>query len=410
MLRLPIELLQHIDGYLGNRDLLSLRLTCKELEHSTFDHFAAEFLAYQYCSIHEVRDWTHLHDLFTRHSRLQRGIQEVGFIVSNPSSLSDPSCKSLDPLKFAGNIKDVLLNMDWSDGGKNALSRVEDTYNSSLMVQVLRAVKSTGCLTWTEVEWQRFYYNLESEDEKVNELFSPVRRDFLLALATVSLPITTIELQTPTCGNFEDLLLMSGGQSLSIFGSVETFDFETWFPTHLLGHGAMDSDFRMATIIAETACNMERFTLSLIHTDGFDAIDEESHANVVRIADDLLSCKGLDQLLALNLESVSLSLDALFGILSRNKASLGRLSLYYICLFGPDDSWEQILRLISEMKDLSSLCLSSLERGHERSYLRVRFPGTVEDWMVEWVFSDRDEVKRGLDAMLDVGLEFTQEI
>lgn len=84
-----------------------------------------------------------------------------------------------------------------------------------------------------------------------------------------------------------------------------------------------------------------------------------------------------------------------------------------MCLFGPDESWEQIIRLISEMKGMNYLSLRWLATGHDDECLCWRVPESTRSGIDDhtmWVYRDREAVKTGLAEMLDVGLEFTQKI
>ncbi|KAK5119706.1 hypothetical protein LTR85_007282 [Meristemomyces frigidus] len=51
VLALPMEMLQHIASCVTDSELLTLRLTCKELEAAAFDHFAEVYLSETACFV-----------------------------------------------------------------------------------------------------------------------------------------------------------------------------------------------------------------------------------------------------------------------------------------------------------------------------------------------------------------------
>jgi hypothetical protein len=52
LLALPVELVGRIADALGPESLLMLRLTCKALEHSTYDLFAKIYFEQRFCCIY----------------------------------------------------------------------------------------------------------------------------------------------------------------------------------------------------------------------------------------------------------------------------------------------------------------------------------------------------------------------
>lgn len=77
LLALPVELVGRIAKSLEPESLPMLRLTCKALEHSTYDLFTKTFFEQRFCCIYYEPRWLLLKDIIS--SRLGSRVREVMF-------------------------------------------------------------------------------------------------------------------------------------------------------------------------------------------------------------------------------------------------------------------------------------------------------------------------------------------
>lgn len=79
LLALPVELVGRIADSLTPESLLMFRLTCKALEHSTYDLLAKTFFEQRFCCIYYEPRWLLIDNVVS--SRLGSRVREVTFIA-----------------------------------------------------------------------------------------------------------------------------------------------------------------------------------------------------------------------------------------------------------------------------------------------------------------------------------------
>lgn len=87
LLALPVELVGRIADSLTPESSLMLRLTCKVLEHSTYDLFSKTFFERRYCCIFYEARWLLLKNVIS--SRLGSRVREVTFTIEPLESKHD---------------------------------------------------------------------------------------------------------------------------------------------------------------------------------------------------------------------------------------------------------------------------------------------------------------------------------
>jgi hypothetical protein len=77
LLELPVEVVAHVTSFISSETLIPVRLTCKALQHFTFDRFANENFAHVYCWVATLDDFTRLKDILHQSPRLSSRIRRL---------------------------------------------------------------------------------------------------------------------------------------------------------------------------------------------------------------------------------------------------------------------------------------------------------------------------------------------
>jgi hypothetical protein len=414
LLDLPVEMLQRISNNLHRTQALpALRLTCKALDHVTFDRFAETVDTVKCCIFYGKRR-LRLKKLLETPSRITARIRWVEFTTDF----------------FEGrDFGKVPLALNHDDGAlEDALVKTFKTYAESQATAIQGRPINVALFGRVLGDLKRVFPHIQiscrmSDNQGDGCEHLRAQRDILLTMFITNHEIRHLSLSHSTLltlDNFKDHMrpeLLQSVSNLFSFGFVPARGGETRVTQ--LSSTPYELRVRVMNQLLQSAPNLRHLDLCL---DKFALLGESS-----TIAKHALRSTVSNKIERFVLRSARVSEKVLLKALSRWAPTLMELELGEISLTFVRDGWLPILQLISTMPKLK--CLHLWEMGEKRlvtawdlvvismdhlaegrkSTLNVR---TLRDPLGSGrccrQYSGRDEVLLGLGELLAGHLRYTR--
>jgi hypothetical protein len=215
LLALPVELVGRIAKSLEPESLPMLRLTCKALEHSTYDLFTKTFFEQRFCCIYYEPRWLLLKDIIS--SRLGSRVREVMFTT--------------DPLEHKL-CEDLQLAPDKSEADmEQAQSTVEFDLSTSMGPEIqLPAWPSTAVFQPVFLDFKRFAPRslIKLDFTKYWALHTDftTKTDVLVAVVSAGMPINALKLDALDAHLLESVLTHLESEFTASIKSLKSFHYE----------------------------------------------------------------------------------------------------------------------------------------------------------------------------------------
>jgi len=340
LLTLPVELVGRIADSLTPESLLMFRLTCKALEHSTYDLFAKTFFERRHCCIYYEPRWLLLNKVIT--SRLGSRVQEVTF-TAEPLESKCYKDLQLAPDKF----QEDMITAQRVVGSALSLSvgpeaQVPAWPSTAVFHRVFRDFKRLATRTLIKLDF------LEACGPPTDSTAHPVKADILVAAVTTGMAIHTLKLDVFEAHIFKSVVAHLEPELTTSSRTLKCFQFRTQSDGH---HP------QLATKILESANDLSELVIT--PTPGHFMTTA-----VLRVNDFSL-------LATLRISGGTFPVEELVTGLSVCRSIL-HLHLSDLVLSSGEEAWPSFFRTLASMPRLHKLSLAVLWESVSRSR-RLKF-------------------------------------
>jgi len=331
LLALPVELVSRIANSLEPESLLMLRLTCKVLEHSTYDLFAKTFFEKRFCCIYYEPRWLLMKAVMS--SRLGSRVREVTFTLK-PLESKRYGDLQLAPNKFERDLR-------------SAQSIAENRLSAFLGLQTqVPALPSTAILSRVFRDFKRLAPStligidfFAGSVPRTNLMAPLVETDVLVAAVTAGVAIDKLKLSVQDTHLLKDVLVHLGSELTASTKSLTCFQLEA------SGSYRGDYDTQFVTTILDSTDNLrELMTIGRPGRSTTTAILRE---------------KDFTQLTSLHIMGFGFAGEDLVAGLQVCHSML-HLTLSDVKLIGGDTSWPSVFRALASLLDLHDLGFHAL--------------------------------------------------
>ncbi|KAM0702065.1 hypothetical protein Q7P35_010975 [Cladosporium inversicolor] len=328
LLALPVELVGRIADSLEPESLLMLRLTCKVLEHSTYDLFAKTFFERRFSCIYYEPRWLLLNKVI--HSRLSNRVREVTF-TTDPLEATWYKNLQLAPNKSEA---DMITAQSFA-GGALSLSvgpqtQVPTWPSTAVFHRVFCDFKRLAIRALIKVDF------LEAWGPPTDPTAHLVKADVLIAAVSAGVAIDTLKLDVYDAHALENVLVHLETELTTSTRTLKCFQFRT----NIDGH-----DPKLATTILESANDL--CELVVMPNPGCSMTTA------------VLQVNDFSLLTTLRISGASFPGEELVTGLSVCR-SLPHLHLSNLGLISGEEAWPSVFRTLASMPQLHKLCLAAL--------------------------------------------------
>jgi hypothetical protein len=350
LLDLPVETLQRITNRLhGTQVLPAVRLTCKTLEHITFDRFTKNAFGVVKCCIFHEASWLSLKALLSRPSRITSKIRVIEFTTSFLGDISETTMQ-LAPNQPDSSQYSAQVRACWTYACSQGDAIVKPL-NVALVARVLHDLKhilAQVVITCRMGDNQGPSFAHLSPD-----------RDVFLTMVTTHHKIRSLTLSHYSLWELDDFFLHLRPELLQATSGLETFQLRhpdegvSELPSVLYDFGP-DKLEPIHTILRSSK---RLISLKLCMT-GFDLLHQT--CSFVQTALEATAARDIH---FLSLEDTDLEEKDLLKALSGWESSLEELTLGALFLTCVSGGWSAVLRLLSTMPKLRVLKVWELGKG-----------------------------------------------
>ena len=373
LLALPVELVGRIADSLTPESLLMLRLTCKVLEHSTYDLFSKTFIERRYCCIIYEPRWLLLDNIVT--SRLGSRVREVTF---TPEPLESKQSKDLQlaPNESQKGVKKAQADaQSWLLHSVGPQTQAPAWPSSAVFHRVFRDLKRLAPKTCIKIEF------LDKQPSYKKDVISALEVDVLVAAVATGVALESLKLDLRKTRVLESGLVHLGPELRASTRSLRYFELVR-STTH-----DDDGHQRFFKTILESANDLREFVASMLLYHP--------------ITTSVLRANGFSQLTTLSVQGVVFRTDELITGLSTCRSIL-HIHLASVGLSGGEAFWPFVFRALASLSQLHQLSLIVL-RGQPFNYRCLIFGGlihgriTCEGKVIE--YEGRRQTMAGLDEL-----------
>jgi anti-anti-sigma regulatory factor len=395
LLDLPIEILDHITGYLNDEVLPTLRLTCRTLHGATLDRFCDVYIAHLGCWIISKGRWERLHNLLSASSsplsdkvrtitltldelelRTARDFVSVSGYPHNRTYWSDYS-RSLSQEQHRHAEHNIAIEA--------AAVEHYGAADLAVMLRVLKQARSHDCSIRLELAPAN---PLANKMAPLHPRAKEIQAQLHHAIVQAKPRMDVISLDRVRHMDLEDPLMGLEDEVREPFASLREFTLTPLMGDYHRRHKV--KSFEIARTILTSAQHLRKLYLHvssrLVGKGGC------TYKRAQRWAPYLLLANGLGELESLTLLWVPLSLDDLLEILRRCSRTLTYLELRLDQKANGGESWWKLWEQLASMERLHHL---KLERP------QAWFPGMYYTYSARSEFVSRGEVREGLARLVD---------
>ena len=368
LLALPVELIGRIADSLTPESLLMLRLTCKILEHSTYDLFAKTFFEQRFCCIYYEPRWLLLNNVLS--SRLGSRLREVTF-TERPLEFKRYTDVQLAPNRFDKDMRTAQSVAEAKIWRSTCLQIHGPTWPiTAIFHRVFHDFKRLAPRTLIK-------FNFLTGSVPTTDLTVPlIKADTLLAAVTAGVAIDTLKLAAREMHSFMSVLMYLESELIASTKSLKCFQLRA-------DNNEYDPQFAI-TVLKSTNDLRELATTSL---------PPSTTTAILGTAD-------FSGLTTLRIEDAFFFSEQLVANLSVCHSML-HLHLSDVRLSSGERAWPNVLRTLASMSQLHHLSFCDMwSFDLDPLGLRDLVHGTTtqEGKMVE--YQGREQVAAGLEELL----------
>ena len=331
LLALPVELVGRIANSLEPESLLMLRLTCKALEHSTYDLFTKTFFEQRFCCIYYEPQWLLLKDIIS--SRLASRLREVTF-TTDPLGYKLYRDLQLAPTESEQDIEMaqcVAIDSLWSSIGLR--TQIPAWPSTAILHRVFRDLKRLAPKALIKFD------NLGDWIPETNVEAPLLKADVLAAAVAAGLAIATLRLDLNDTHLLNSVSTHLEPELMASTRSLRSFRADQF--------RAQSDDYhpRFVTAVLKSASDLRELTVFTV----------PGHS----IATAILQTANLSHLTTLRIRGASFTSEELVRGLSVCQSMLN-VHLSHVGLSGGLGSWQSVFRALSSLPRLHQLCLTSM--------------------------------------------------
>lgn len=345
LLALPVELVGRIADSLEPESLLMLRLTCKVLEHTTYDLFAKTFFERRFCCIYYEPRWLLMDHVIS--SRLGTRVREVTFTIE-PLESKRYKDLQLAPDEYEADMKTAQRDAEgemWS-----ALwlqTHVQTRPSAAIIYRVFRAFKRLAPRTLFKLD---FLEGWARESDLGHSTASLVKADIFLAAVTIAVTIDTLKLDVHDAHLFKSVLVHLEPELMTSTRSLKCFQFRKQGDGH---------DPHLVTSVLESANGLRELVVTSV--SGFPMTTAVLRAN------------DFSRLTTIRISGAIFPGEELANGLSVCR-SLLHLRLSDVELSSSEEAWPSVFRTLALMPKLHKLSFFVL-RDRSSRHSRLMFCG-----------------------------------
>lgn len=369
LLSLPPELLSIIATGLKGEHLTSFRLTCRELEAASFDHFIACYCTKRTGYIFSRDRWTQLRDQFAQSPRLASKIRQLVLTADNgekrlptavPSTTSPDTPSSYASPSEEEGFDEYMYLEEYLDYMTSEVERGPSVFTHCF--RELSAAPSN--MAAIDIDFSAKSDMLHSYEIPCYDLED--------AILSTNLAIRSLKL-SPMCRTGMGVVLaIYKRESLRVTRSLTSVCFEGKSEEAMTRLWDLFPESELETL-SKLLCDSHHLTSVTIGLCDYASSDQPGH-----LTEMLLNSIRSDALSELSLSHMHVSEDVLSTLLTSCKSTLKRVCLKYVHLEPTDSGWRGVFDTMLEMPALQSMKLAVIAHGLSRLAFRLAWKNIAD--------------------------------
>jgi hypothetical protein len=383
-LSLPPELVARVTRFVNSEALIPVRLTCKVLEHFTFDRFATENFEHIYCWVHTTTDFERLKNILRQSPHLGRRIRQLTLTTDALRG------RPLETMNFVRNENAAdwraressvrcLYGVEQCDIGVIAMLRtLQNLHEAAFMNNPTHSIRINVDLISRHLQSTLGLSVAHSFHSQQATLFS---------LAFSFLNVHSLTIDKCTFDSSDDLLAFGRDGVLESMSDLDTL---------VIKGGAYTA---MSIAILEGASQLRSLALDV----GSHKLYPEEEHSFDPIAPEFLLANPLSNLTSLRISSAILDGALFIQMLKRCQATLTHLMVRWVCLTTNDDDLMPVHAMMLEMPELVFFELQWIQAANIIPYAMSGVPDGCDSGVCPDThkYEGKEEIKAWLRDLLD---------